>query len=205
MNKQFNDPSVEVLTSTENQQIIVVESESGKVSRAPFTLIPPPPTLVELGGEPAGAETRAKTYTDSQISQLPPPPTLVELGGEPAGAETRAKTYTDGKTNPALNWVQPALSNNWVNIGEAFGFPHLKYCLNSLTKLVTIRGSIRNGTTNGGTLFTLPSDCWPKFFVAGRIISPDSLARITVGANGNVNLITANNTEVHILFIFPTY
>ncbi|HEY9672747.1 MAG TPA: hypothetical protein V6D11_14980 [Waterburya sp.] len=58
------------------------------------------PNLSELGGEPAGAETRAKAYTDEKIAQIPPvppPPTLTQLGGEPVGAETRAKTYTDQK------------------------------------------------------------------------------------------------------------
>jgi hypothetical protein len=57
----------------------------------------PPPTLEELGAEPAGAEARAKSYTDEKIAQFPPPPTLTQLGGEPAGAEARAKSYTDGK------------------------------------------------------------------------------------------------------------
>jgi hypothetical protein len=54
------------------------------------------PTLTSLGGEPAGAETRAKIYTDTKVSAIAIP-TLTSLGGEPAGAETRAKAYTDQK------------------------------------------------------------------------------------------------------------
>lgn len=60
-----------------------------------------PISLADLGGEPSGAETRAKTYTDLKISEIPPNPTLSELGGEPSGAETRAKAYADSLI-PAL-------------------------------------------------------------------------------------------------------
>ncbi len=55
------------------------------------------PTLEQLGAEPAGAEARSQNYTDQQISALPPPPTLTQLGGEPIGAEARARSYADQK------------------------------------------------------------------------------------------------------------
>ncbi|GAB4199584.1 MAG: hypothetical protein Fur006_50400 [Coleofasciculaceae cyanobacterium] len=59
--------------------------------------LPPPPTLISLGGEPIGAETRANAYTDTKIAEIPSPalPTPEEIGAEEAGAEARAKSYTD--------------------------------------------------------------------------------------------------------------
>lgn len=74
--------------------------------------LPPPPTLENLGGEPAGAENRSKAYTDLKISEIPPAiaPTLAELGGEPAGAEQRARNYTDQKISEIPPPIAPTLA-----------------------------------------------------------------------------------------------
>jgi hypothetical protein len=54
------------------------------------------PTLADLGGEPRGAELRAKQYTDERFGAIvfPIAPTLASLGAEPAGAESRSRLYT---------------------------------------------------------------------------------------------------------------
>jgi hypothetical protein len=76
-------------------------------------VIPPTPTLTELGGEPAGAETRSKAYTDQKVGAIafPPTPTLTSLGGEPAGAETRSKAYTDQKVGAIVIPPTPTLTS----------------------------------------------------------------------------------------------
>ncbi len=72
----------------------------------------PTPTLASLGGEPIGAETRAKAYTDQQVAALPPAPTLASLGAEPAGTAAAAIASHKAEAEPHPQYVVEAQLNS---------------------------------------------------------------------------------------------
>ena len=78
-------------------------------------------TLAQVGGEPIGAETRAKSYTDLKISELSPatPPTLESLGAEPVGAAAAAITAHKAEVDPHSQYVMDAeFSSHTTNLNN---------------------------------------------------------------------------------------
>ncbi len=97
-----------------------------------------------------------------------------------------ALMYYGASTNPS--WTNASLVNGWVQHSTTYAAPSFTLASD---KLVTIRGMIRSGNTNGQTLlFTLPQYYKPR----------QHLVFLTAGFNGN-----ASPTDVATrIDIYPT-
>lgn len=98
-----------------------------------------------------------------------------------------------GKYLPSsVSLTAPTLSNSWVDYGGAFeGAGYYK----DSDGTVYLQGLIKDGTaTNGTVLFTLPSGYRPSRRLAFAVASNNTVARVDVFANGEVQIISGSNT-----------
>lgn len=96
-------------------------AELGDDGTVPAHQLPPiaaeTPTLEEIGAEPAGAEARARSYTDERIAQIPAPiaPTLADLGGEAAGTAASAIASHSSESNPHAQYAHLLELDSHIN------------------------------------------------------------------------------------------
>lgn len=92
------------------------------------------------------------------------------------------KIVTDAKPT----WVSASLQNGWINYGGSD--PTAQFC--KIGSKVTIKGTIKNGNTSGGTvLFTLPSGFRPaQRFIHVGTVSGLEFIRMYIETSGVVTI-----------------
>lgn len=94
----------------------------------------------------------------------------------------------------------PTLLNSWVNYGS--GFADAAYWKDKFS-VVHLRGTIRSGlTTEGTTLFTLPSGYRPAATVRFPVSDNKTIGAVEVDSSGNVKIIAGSNTRLSLNGIY---
>lgn len=96
------------------------------------------------------------------------------------------------------SWTNLTLQNGWANYGG--GWPTAQYRYTA--REVQIRGAIRSGAVGGGSgnrVANIPSAARPStFYPLAAIAAGDTLARVDISPNGDVNVMAGDNTFIHL-------
>lgn len=171
--------------------------------------LPPPPTLTSLGGEPVGAEVRAKAYTDQKINAIATP-TAAQVGaiansekGSAGGVATLGSdTRLVMAQLPAYpTWIALPLVLGWSNYAQ--GYADASYCKDPYGD-VRLRGCIKGG--GNGVIGNLPVGYRPTTHIGFRVLNAGNNAFIIVLSSGDLFLNCDSNANVHLNQIrFPLY
>lgn len=111
------------------------------------------------------------------------------------GSGKKGEVYIVSRRIDTDHWLRigdpgaPAFQNGWVNY--AGGYPLAGYVVGA-DGTVKLRGLVKSGAT--GTIFTLPAGILPSYkhvFIA--LAGPNGFARVDVGTDGTVALVTLND------------
>jgi ribosome modulation factor len=81
-------------------------------------------------------------------------------------------------------WTAPTLTNSWVNYGSG-GYGNAGYRKDA-DGFVHLRGLVKNGSSVGATIFTLPAGYRPAFNGLYSAWNTSGAARINIGSDGTV-------------------
>lgn len=78
------------------------------------------------------------------------------------------------------------LQDNWVRFASTQYAPGFQ---KDTVGYVNLRGTVRDGDAPASTIFTLPAGFRPKFNMNFPVVAGNGMARLRVGANGNVDVV----------------
>lgn len=149
-------------------------------------------------------ETGPASWT---LGELPPPSGYVNRSTPEV--EDRLTLHDEiGDRLDALHawsaWANMTLQNGWSNYGAGWAVAQYR----TTGRELQIRGTIKSGSVGGGSgnrVARLPSSSRPNTHYALPAISGgDTLARVDIAENGDVNVLSGDNTFVHLPTIIMT-
>lgn len=93
------------------------------------------------------------------------------------------------------DWQTPTLLNSWVNYNASI-YQSAGY-FRSGNGIIYLRGLIKSGSVPS-TVFTLPSGYRPNSTIVANVISNGAIGRVEIEADGDVNVVSGNNTYVSL-------
>ena len=108
----------------------------------------------------------------------------------------RLKAVEGLYTTPSVTYTAPTLTNSWVNFGGAYDTAGY---YRDMVGFVVLKGSVKDGTTGSSNpIFTLPSGYRPAAQLSFAVASNGAFGEIDIKSNGEVVVITGDNTSVSL-------